>query len=214
MIFELLRLNIDVADQEFDVIYPAEIKDLSRKHWTPVAIAKLAAEFLAERPGTRVLDIGSGAGKFCLVGAAHTKGYFTGIEQRHDLAELSRRLAVTHRLHNTKFIHGNIRTVRFRDYDAFYFYNSFHENIDLHNKIDDRVTLDAKLYHLYSIHVVKQFASLPVGARVVTYCSPLNILPRSFRLIDSLHGGSLNFWEKAHSGARFQVPVGRPGLSL
>ncbi|NJM26666.1 MAG: hypothetical protein HC859_15500 [Bacteroidia bacterium] len=62
--------------------------------------------------------------------------------------------------------------------------------------------LDTELYRLYSIHIVKQFASLPLGARVATYCSPLNIMPRSFRLLDSLQGGSLRFWEKTGTDMR------------
>jgi len=41
---------------------------MSLKQWTPLAIARKAAEFLAE-PGSKVLDIGSGIGKFCLTGA-------------------------------------------------------------------------------------------------------------------------------------------------
>ncbi|NJM26667.1 MAG: methyltransferase domain-containing protein [Bacteroidia bacterium] len=125
MIFKLLRLNVDVTDDDFNAIYPENIRKLSRKHWTPVSVAKQAATFLAERPGTRVLDIGSGAGKFCMIGAAHTRGHFTGVEQRYDLVELSHRLASLHQIGNTAFVHGNIRSVKFRSYDAFYFYNSF-----------------------------------------------------------------------------------------
>ena len=59
-----LRSNLILEDEAFNTIYPEEIRKLSRKHWTPVAVAKMAAEFLVVRPGIKVLDIGSGAGSF------------------------------------------------------------------------------------------------------------------------------------------------------
>lgn len=196
MIFELLRLNIEITDDDFNSIYPPKISMLAKKHWTSVSVAKLASEFLVERPGTRVLDIGSGVGKFCMVGASHTKGYFTGVEQRLDLITLSQRLSDSYYIHNVKFVHANITSIKFNDYDAFYYFNSFHENIDVKNKIDNTIILNIQLYHLYSMFIVEQFASLPLGARLVTYCSPVNIIPRSFRLQDSSRGGLLKFWEK------------------
>ena len=88
MVFELLKLNIHITDEQFNTIYPTSIRRLSEKHWTPVSVAKAAAEFLVTNPGTRVLDIGSGAGKFCMVGAVHTRGFFTGVEQREELVQL------------------------------------------------------------------------------------------------------------------------------
>ena len=67
-----------VEDEKFDLIYPPQIRELSSLHWTPVAVAAEAAKLLVTAPGTRVLDIGCGPGKFCLVGASLTDGRFTG----------------------------------------------------------------------------------------------------------------------------------------
>lgn len=197
MIFELLRLSIDVPDDDFNDIYPAHIKSLARKHWTPVAVARAASEFLVEKRGTNVLDIGSGAGKFCMVGAANTKGYFTGIEQRAELVKLSTKLSRSYSLSNVNFIHANITSIRFRDYDAFYLYNSFHENLDIRNRIDDTIRLGPELYDAYSIHTVDQLSSLPPGTRLATYWTPASVVPNSFRLVDTLYHGNLNLWEKA-----------------
>jgi 2-polyprenyl-3-methyl-5-hydroxy-6-metoxy-1,4-benzoquinol methylase len=76
-------------DNQFDLLYPPEIRALSRAHWTPVKVARRAASFLVREPGTRVLDIGCGPGKFCIVGALATPGRFTGVEQRKQLCELA-----------------------------------------------------------------------------------------------------------------------------
>jgi SAM-dependent methyltransferase len=198
MIFELLRLNIDICDSDFNAIYPEKIQLLAKQHWTPVSVAKLASEFLVDRPGARVLDIGSGAGKFCMIGATNTKGYFTGIEQRLELIELSRKISASYYIHNVEFLHANITSIKFSDYDSFYFYNSFYENINMINRIDDTIKLDMHLYHLYSMYIVEQFASLPLGARLVTFCSPSTIIPRTFKLQDSSKGGLLKFWEKVN----------------
>ena len=196
MAFKLLKLNIDVKDDDINAIYPEKIRRLARQHWTPVGVAKRAAEFLADRPGARVLDIGSGAGKFCLVGATYTKGNFTGIEQRRRLVTLSKKLAGIYDIHNVNFIHRNITSINFSNYNAFYFYNSFYENIEQWNKIDDTVELGTSLYHQYSMYIVEQFVTLPIGTRLVTYCSPTTIVPSTFRLLDTSQGGLLKFWEK------------------
>ncbi|MBI3542695.1 MAG: hypothetical protein HY075_05405 [Deltaproteobacteria bacterium] len=56
-------------------------------------MARRAAELLTDGRAARVLDVGSGAGKFCLVGALSSKGRFVGIERQRRLVDLSRELA-------------------------------------------------------------------------------------------------------------------------
>ena len=196
MIFELLRLSIDVTDEDFDVIYPENIRRIAGRHWSPVAVSQTASEFLVRRTGTRVLDIGSGAGKFCMVGAATTRGHFTGVEHRPRLVELATNLSLRYDLQNVKFIHANITSIDYRNYDAFYFFNSFYENINVHHRIDDSVTMDVQTYEAHSTDMVQQLSMLPVGARLATYSSPQTVVPGSFQLVDSLFYGSLNLWEK------------------
>jgi hypothetical protein len=196
MVFELLRLSVDITDEDFNKIYPQNIRVLSSKHWSPVAVAKTASEFLSDRPDARILDLGSGVGKFCMVGATHTKGHFTGVEQRQHLVELSEKISILRGLRRVKYVHANITHIDFRDYTAFYFYNSFYENTQPANRIDDTVRLDAKLYETYSLYMVEQLSRLPSGIRFASYHTPSTVIPRSFRLVDSLYDGSLNLWEK------------------
>ncbi len=54
-----------IEDEKFDQIYPARLRMLSSLQWTPVRMAGQAARLLVTAPGTRVLDIGCGPGKFC-----------------------------------------------------------------------------------------------------------------------------------------------------
>jgi SAM-dependent methyltransferase len=196
MVFELLKLNIHVTDEKFNTIYPTGIRRLSEKHWTPVSVAKAASEFLVTSPGTRVLDIGSGAGKFCMVGAVHTNGFFTGIEQRAELVELTQNLSNKYSLDNVEFIHANITSINFNQYQAFYFYNSFYENIDFDNKIDDSVLLNTGYYKAYTKYTLDQLAILPGGTRLATYWAADKFIPHGFDLVESLYDGHLNLYMK------------------
>ncbi|WP_165835401.1 hypothetical protein [Chryseobacterium viscerum] len=40
-------LSIDFKDSIFNELYPNHIKELASRHWTPIAVARLAAEYLA-----------------------------------------------------------------------------------------------------------------------------------------------------------------------
>jgi len=196
MIFKNLQLHIDIEDPLFNTLYPWRIKKLSERHWTPVAVAKLAADYLVDKPNCKVLDIGSGAGKFCLVGAASTKGRFYGVEQRDKLVKLSQRIAKKHNINNVDFFHSNITEISFSDYNAFYFYNPFYENIDNSLLIDNKIVLDDKLYFIYSEYVENQLKKTPVGTRLVTYWSMWREIPEGFDIEFTAYNGKLNFWEK------------------
>lgn len=196
MIFKNLQLNIDVEDPLFNTLYPLRLKKLSERHWTSVEVAKLAADYLVDKPNCKVLDIGSGAGKFCLVGAASTKGLFYGVEQRKELVYLSQRIAKKYNINNVEFIHSNITEISFSDYNAFYFYNPFYENIDDSLLIDNKIIIDEKLYFSYSEYVENQLKKTPVGTRLVTYWSMWIEIPEGFDLEFTAYNGKLNFWEK------------------
>src|SRR6187431_2719392 len=75
------------TDYRFHTLYPPFLQPLSKNHWTPLDVARKAAMFLAEK-NARILDIGSGLGKFCLAAAYYCpQAYYLGIEQRMDLTE-------------------------------------------------------------------------------------------------------------------------------
>ncbi len=81
------------TNADFDHVYPDWVRSLSERHWTPVDVAERAAELLVTSAGVRVLDVGSGAGKFCIIGALTTEGKFCGIEQRAHLIDVAREAA-------------------------------------------------------------------------------------------------------------------------
>lgn len=196
MIFQDIANGAEVTDEDFNQIYPDSLRAAAETHFTPVQIARMAAEYLVTEPGTRILDIGSGAGKFSMVGASCTDGYFTGVELREGLHKVAQKIKSAYKIDNVELIHGNIMDIDFRWYDAFYFYNSFFENMAPQEKIDDTIKLERKLYEDYSNYVKQQLSGLPNGTRLVTYFSYMDELPSSYVPQHKVRNGKLKFWEK------------------
>ena len=73
-IFDLIKRGLWPRDEDFNRIFPTGLEETIAFHFTPLEVARRAASFLAPEIGTPVLDIGSGAGKFCFIGSLDTKG--------------------------------------------------------------------------------------------------------------------------------------------
>jgi SAM-dependent methyltransferase len=185
------------ADRSFDLIYPDWVQKLSDRHWTPAEVARQAARFLVTEPGTRVLDIGCGPGKFCAVGAASTSGCFTGIEHRDRLVSVARRTVQKMGLsERVKIIQGDIIGEDFSAYDAFYYFNPFFENILPFSRIDSSVELQRARYTLYTGHVRDQLAQAPRGTRLATYHSDPDEVPDGYHCWHQSFNGYLKLWIK------------------
>lgn len=183
-------------DAEFDWLYPEAYQALSLNHWTPLPIARRAGNFLA-LPATRVLDIGSGIGKFCLTAAHYHPGtHFYGVEQRADLIHFAQQAQEYTGILNLTFIHANITGLDFDRFDHFYFYNSFYENLDEFNRIDDAIETSAGLHELYTQFLYDAFSSRPAGTRLVTFHAQLEQIPGTFTLMDASSDGLLRLWIK------------------
>ncbi|EHQ28972.1 methyltransferase domain-containing protein [Mucilaginibacter paludis] len=200
MVVPLIREHINHAlfrtDSDFDWLYPEYLQLMSQKHWTPLPIAKKAAEFLAE-PGSRVLDIGSGIGKFCLTGAYfNPEADFFGVEQRHELyyhANIARNYT---QLNNVGFIHANITQINFNEFDHFYFFNAFYENVDQKNAIDDTIETSYSLYVYYTAYLLAVLKGVKKGTRLVTYQCLDEVCDINFRLVWSSDSTLLRMWIK------------------
>ncbi len=93
-----------------------------------------------------------------------------GVEQRKQLIELAENAKEIAETDNVSFIHGNITQLDLDQYDHFYFYNSFYENLvddDLH--IDESIDHSVDLYEKYTDHLYRVLEQRPVGTRLTTY---------------------------------------------
>lgn len=185
------------SDLIFNSIYPRHIQEAAQKHWTPIEVAISVANYLSASPGMKILDIGSGSGKFCFTAANyHRDAHFYGVEQRKELVDLCDDLKEQLQLSNVTFINQNITDINFSDYDHFYFYNSFYENIDGTQKIDYTVPYSEKLYDYYNLYVYKQLKKLPAGTKIATFHSFGNEIPPGYEVVHTSFGNYLQFWVK------------------
>lgn len=183
-----------LKDHEFDQIFPESIRKISTRHWSPVNVCRMAAKLLVNGPATRVLDIGCGPGKFCIIGASTTSGHFTGVEQRRRLVRIARNALKSRGVPRVEIVHGNITEVDFLSFDAFYLFNPFEENVLPILRIDHEVEMVPELYSDYTAHVRRQLAQMPVGTRVVTYCGDCNEIPKCYEPKVTTFGGALILW--------------------
>lgn len=185
------------SDSSFNNLYPVEMQMLSRRHWTPMNVARVASNFLVVEDNVKVLDIGSGVGKFCL-NAAYFRpdAYFYGIEQRKNLVEYSEIARTELGFTNVAFIHGNFTQLSFNDFDHFYFYNAFFENLIETDKIDGSIDYSVELYHYYTGYLCYQLDRCRTGTRLVTFHSMEDEVPKSFYNTGSAFENLVKFWVK------------------
>jgi SAM-dependent methyltransferase len=183
-----------VADAELDQVFPEELRDRSHLHWTPVAIAMRAAALLAPSPGLRVLDVGAGAGKLCLVGASVTGAMWWGIEQDAVLVAAAKRAAWALEVDGrTRFVQGDGSRLAWDEFDAFYFYNPF-TTLMLAPHASPFVryaTIQATLRR-----IEQRLATARAGVRVVTYYGFGGTWPAGYTQIsrEPAGGDALELW--------------------
>ena len=147
-----------------------------------------------------MLDIGSGVGKFCIVGAATTGAIFSGIEHRPHLVAIAREAARQLRISRVEFTVGMIDDVDWSCFDAFYLFNPFEENVFAERGAFDRsVVLSEDRFWIDAAFVERRLAGFPVGTRVATFHGFGGRIPPSYELVEQLpmRDGVLRLWTKA-----------------
>ncbi len=185
------------SDAEFYRHYPETMRAFAGNHWTPLHVAKQAAAFLAAEDGVKILDIGSGIGKFC-IGASYYKpnAFYYGVEQREELVGYAETARKNLQFENVTFIHGNFTELNLKHYDHFYFYNSFYENLASTGNIDDTIPYSGELFNYYNHILYKQLEKKPAGTRLATYHSMENEIPADYHVVGSDLENILKFWIK------------------
>ena len=200
MHFTERRLQTDrwfSSDNVFHHLYPVPIQELAGRHWTPLNVDRKAADFLAAERGVRILDIGSGVGKFCLSAAYYKpEAFYYGVEQRKDLVSHAETAREMLRFENVFFLHGNFTQLDLKQYDHFYFYNSFYENLASTDKIDNSIAYSGELYNYYNHYLYKQLEQMPSGTRLATFHSMEDEIPQNFHTVGTDMDKLLKFWIK------------------
>jgi hypothetical protein len=187
------------SDQEFDGNYDERIRHLSPQHWTPVRVAARAAALLTSAGATRVLDIGSGVGKFCVVGSLTTSAEFVGLEQRGDLVEIARVAAVRWRAPRTTFVHAEVDSFSFAGFNGIYMYNPFYAHISrLVTQIDYEIERSRGSYRRFVRTTIDKLAALDPPVAVVLYNGFGGVMPLAYEFQGEEPAGNdqLELWTK------------------
>jgi SAM-dependent methyltransferase len=187
------------SDLEFDAAYDEKIRDLSEQHWTPVQVAARAAHLLTEAGATRILDVGSGVGKFCIVGALSTDAQFVGVEWRGNLVEIARRTALRFSAARATFVHASVDTFAFDGFDGIYLYNPFYEQISSFLvQIDNNIDRSARAYGRFVSGTLTKLADAARPMAVVTFHGFGAPLPPEYTLLGDEPAGNdqLELWVK------------------
>jgi SAM-dependent methyltransferase len=197
MVARALRRGEAVTDHDFDEIYPAPIREASAVHWTPVRVAARIVELLALRDGERLLDVGAGAGKFCIVAAAITGARVHGIERRPELVvvaqEAARRMSV-----DLEIAEASLEPDLAPSFDAAYFFNPFvlplllpGISIYAADRYAGRAAVDVAAAEAF-------FSRARPNMRIATFCGFGGVVPPSYerRVHEPWDGGLLELWCK------------------
>jgi tRNA A58 N-methylase Trm61 len=195
----ILRNGRHVPDDAFDEIYPEVVRRVSSVHWTPVRVCARIVALLALPPGARILDVGAGVGKFCIVAAAMTRARVRGIERHPELAEVGREAARRFGI-EVDIGDGNFDGTPVESVDAAYFFNPFSET-DLLPGVAHATTPEGVAEDVAAAE--KFLAGARVGARIVTYCGFGGRIPDDYERLahEAWEGGALEVWEKRSASA-------------
>jgi SAM-dependent methyltransferase len=210
-----LRRGDRVDDRAFDAVYPLFARQISPVFWTPVEDTLRALKLLGLAPGARVLDVGSGVGKFCIVAAAATDARVYGVEHRPRLVDIAERAAAKLRI-EVSFIRGTLEQCEPSGVDAMYFFNPFLENLcPFLEWIDGTVELSAARF-ARDIATARRFMKAArVGAKVVTFCGFGGEMPRGYeRRFSETGSRPLELWVKMEDGLENRPHEDRPVLSV
>lgn len=177
-------------------MFPVYVRQLSGIHWTPLAVAEVAAKFLAPDADARVIDIGAGVGKFCIAASMYSDGTFTGIEQRRNFVTAGNKVMKKLGMDRASLVHGNFIDLDLAGYTGIYFFNSFHENIVFSDALDNKIEMSTELFELYTAHLQAQLIKMPIGTRLATYWLTITEIPGSYKLLETHFEGLLKLWVK------------------
>jgi SAM-dependent methyltransferase len=192
-----------MSDGDFEALLPLSLRRRAPTYWTPVAVARRAALILDELGARRVLDVGSGPGKFCVVGSACAPRLsFVGVEQRPHLVVLARQLAQRLGAEQVAFRFGDATRVRWSQFDGFYVFNSFAENrFAVEDQLDRTVELSRTRCIADLLRVERCLAAAPVGALLVTYYGLGGPIPGSYERVhvEAAGTGWLQVWRRTNA---------------
>lgn len=195
-----LRRGDPGADAAFDRLLPAELRKVSSDYWTPMSVIRRVAGWLRAERVDAIVDIGSGAGKFCVATALLTSCRVVGLEQRPSLVAVARSLATIFDVDDrVDFVEGAFGDVPTPPATAYYVFNPFGEYaFSPARDLDDDVAFSEAAYTRDVDALTRFLSRAPAGTLVVTLNGFGADPPSSYEQIrvDLTQRAALRLWKK------------------
>ncbi len=189
----------------FDAFMPVEHRIVSWQYWTPLVVVLRAAKWIEAQGVRSVIDIGSGAGKFCVAAALASNCRFLGIEQRPSRVSTARELARTFEVDDrVTFVQGIFGEAKLPSATLYYFFNPFGENIfDPESRLNDEVELSGERYERDTNAATELLEEAPVGTHVLTYNGFGGSIPEGYVVLrtDRELPNVLRLWKRVSAPA-------------
>jgi SAM-dependent methyltransferase len=199
-IAEALRVGCCPPDAVFDAFLPEDLASLSADQWTPLEVAVAAASWLAELGVERVIDIGSGPGKFCVAAALAGNVAFIGVEQNPRFVGVARSLARVFGVERrVQFLEAALGEGALPVADAYYLYNPFAQHLFAPSEYDAGGTPNYERYRRDVMLAQDTFRRAPSGTVVLTYNGFGGLMPSSYEAcrVDRELPCVLRMWRKS-----------------
>lgn len=171
------EITKDIVTEEEDIFDKCDFGNYL-SIWSDVETINDSIQSFKIKNTSQILDIGSGIGKFCLIGAMlYPNIQFTGIEMSERRVLISNRLKEALYLDNVTFINADFCDV-YKDYSKYkyiYFFNPFdmgvHEKIKKEqiNDIFDVSDKEDEILNTFQKTLNKYLSSLEKGSKVYSY---------------------------------------------
>jgi SAM-dependent methyltransferase len=195
-----IRAGRSSANDAFDRFLPDDLRSVSPHYWTPIQVVGRAAVWLRETRVRSVIDIGSGAGKFCVAAALLTRCRITGLEHRDSLVSAARDLARAFDVDDrVTFTHGDLSTAAGLSGDCYYFFNPFGDyTFDSPRFAEPDVVFNHETQRRDMEAVAALLSRAPAGTFVITYNGYGGTIPPGYEQIDvaARLPGTLRLWKK------------------
>jgi len=188
-----------VHEKEWNSYFGYIDEETASTHWTSFRVIRLACEFLVDSPRSCILDVGSGVGKFCIMGSYLYPSKYYGFEIRSHLVEIS---IETMKKLKAPWIHFECTDAfekNWNKYTGIYLFNHFYEHIAPKNQaISNDISLSTKKYHDYIYKMEEKLKTLKIGTKVVTFHGFGGEFPPEYICTskEPIDGGLLEFWIK------------------
>lgn len=215
-----VRAGRPLANAAFDHVLPPELRKVSADYWTPLPVIRRVAAWLRAERVRSVVDIGSGAGKFCVATALLAPCRIVGLEERPSLVAAARTLAQRFEVDDrVRFLTGAFGDAPTPAADAYYVFNPFGEyRFGTARDAEDGVTFTEQRYASDVDALRRLFLRAPAGTLVVTYNGFGADMPASYEplRVDVSFRGALRLWKKRapstrpRTSFRLKLPIVEP----